>query len=116
MKRNTGRTVDASHRGVDFISASKDWAVDRDATIVRTSDGGKHWKRQHYVPGGPSLAAVCFRNDGLHGWAVGQLGTVYRTVNFVSTTTGYAVGRRVSTGAPLVIKTTNGAASWKRVK
>jgi photosystem II stability/assembly factor-like uncharacterized protein len=73
--------VDASYHGVDFITAAKGWAVGRNATIVHTVDGGRHWTRQHYVYGGPSLTDVCFRNDGQHGWAVGTAGTVFRTVN-----------------------------------
>jgi photosystem II stability/assembly factor-like uncharacterized protein len=73
--------VDASYHAVDFITAAKGWAVGRDATIVRTTDGGKHWKRQHYAPGGPSLVSVCFCRDGLHGWTVGEQGTIFRTTN-----------------------------------
>jgi len=134
--------VDASYHGVDFITAAKGWAVGRNATIVRTVDGGKHWKRQNYAYGGPSLTDVCFRNDGLHGWAVGTAGTVFRTVNggrtwslvtgfhvpdpsadlssvkFVSATTGWVCGGWAASAGGTQVpwggvwRSTNGGRTW----
>jgi photosystem II stability/assembly factor-like uncharacterized protein len=75
------RAVNAAYRGVDFVSATKGWAVGRDATIVRTTDGGRTWTRQNYQRRGPQLADICMLRDGRHGWAVGSGGAVYRTTN-----------------------------------
>ena len=75
------RAVNAAYRGVDFVSATKGWAVGRDATIVRTANGGKSWVRQNFQSGGPLLTDVCVLKDGLHGWAVGTGGAVFRTAN-----------------------------------
>jgi len=44
------------------------------------------------------------------------LGAELLAVDFVGTSTGYAVGLNLSTAKPLVIKTTNGARTWRRVK
>jgi hypothetical protein len=73
--------VDASYRGVDFITASSGWVVGRDATIVHTGNGGRTWTQQHHESGGPVLLDVCVLADGRNGWAVGEAGAVYRTAN-----------------------------------
>jgi hypothetical protein len=75
------RAVNASFRGVDFITASSGWVVGRSATIMHTSNGGRTWVRQHREATGPTLTDVNMRNDGLHGWAVGDGAAVYRTVD-----------------------------------
>jgi photosystem II stability/assembly factor-like uncharacterized protein len=138
----TANAVDASYHGVDFISASTGWAVGRDATIVRTANGGRTWTRQHYAPGGPSLNDVCFTRDGLYGWAVGTSGTVYRTANggrtwrlvtgsnvpdpsadltsvrFVNATTGWVCGGWAASASGLelpwggVWRSTDGGRTW----
>jgi photosystem II stability/assembly factor-like uncharacterized protein len=48
--------------------------------VLQTRDGGKTWSAQNYGENLPQLFAVFFRDEQT-GWAVGQLGTLMRTVD-----------------------------------
>ena len=71
--------------GVSFVDATHGWAVGGTVypadpssgfwgTVLATSDGGEHWKRQT-LPTGMDLHGVSFI-DRTHGWLVGDGGTV----------------------------------------
>jgi photosystem II stability/assembly factor-like uncharacterized protein len=50
------------------------WAVGHDAVILRTTDGGQHWKKVHYAPEEEApLLSIWFR-DEQHGIAIGAYG------------------------------------------
>lgn len=71
--------------GVDFLDADTGWAVGRNGTILRTTDGGAHWAIQlqgepanPFFGFGPVLYAVQ-SIDALAVWVVGSDDTVLRT-------------------------------------
>ena len=66
----TELTLYAAH----FVNTQRGWAVGEGGTILRTMDGGRHWKR---VPSRTSqLLTGVFFTDERRGWVVGANGTV----------------------------------------
>jgi photosystem II stability/assembly factor-like uncharacterized protein len=135
-----------SLQGIDMVTTKVGWAVgcsgphvpyaDLDAgygaVILRTTDGGRHWKYSVDRTTKPGLAAVDF-TDSKHGVAVGTSGLVARTSNggrtwwfrtigsqtlrdvqFTDAKNGVAVGgdtgTRSSSGS--IWKTTDGGLKW----
>lgn len=101
------------YQGVDFIDNQNGWLVGDNQTILRTSDGGASWNRQHHAVGAYALAKVQMWSP-TRGWAVGNGGALFATTDgsnwvqqaepsssylgpmndlcFVSSTEGWAVG------------------------
>jgi hypothetical protein len=124
--------------GIQFVSASRGWAVSQD-TILATTDGGRNWAVQYR--GRFTLTSVDFINSRV-GWAVGAgalLATwdggarwavlpepcpVIRSVHFISPDAGFAVaggtsdasaqsGPQVPEVAGVVLTTSDGGRSWR---
>lgn len=115
--------------GIHFVDTLRGWAVGDNATIVATSDGGRHWTAQT-SPVMTRLEDVFFL-DSLHGRAVGGSSAILVTtdggqnwnlqvaaeasesylyaVRFVDLTTGWIVG-----DAGLVLATSDGGQSWTK--
>lgn len=135
-----------SLEGIDMVTKKVGWAVgcsgphvpyaDLDAgygaVVLRTSDGGRHWKYQVDRTTKPGLAAVDF-TDVKHGVAVGTSGVVVRTsdggrtwwfrtigsatlrdVRFTDASNGVAVGGDTGSisGNGSIWKTSNGGVTW----
>jgi len=135
-----------SLEGIDMVTTKIGWAVGCSgphvpyadlsagygAVVLRTKDGGRHWKYQVDRTTKPGLAAVDF-TDTRHGVAVGTSGVTARTTNggkkwwfktigsatlrdvrFTSAGSGVAVGgdtgTRSSNGS--IWKTDNGGVTW----
>lgn len=81
--------VRATLTGLSFVDAQHGWAVGHDASIIRTTDGGRTWTLQSYNP---------------------ELEKPIHDVFFADTQTGYAFG---SFG--LFWQTADGGASWQEV-
>jgi photosystem II stability/assembly factor-like uncharacterized protein len=64
---------------VYFVDATHGWAVGHDATILFSSDGGKNWEVQQYLPAKEKpLLDITFKNIN-EGIAIGAYGQQYRT-------------------------------------
>lgn len=135
-----------SLEGIDMVTKKVGWAVgcsgphvpyaDLDAgygaVVLRTNDGGRHWKYQVDRTTKPGLAAVDF-TDVKHGVAVGTSGVVVRTsdgghtwwfrtigsatlrdVQFTDASNGVAVGGDTGTlsGNGCIWKTNDGGVKW----
>jgi photosystem II stability/assembly factor-like uncharacterized protein len=123
--------ADGTVFSVDATSATTAWAVGGDANgghgfIVATANGGSSWQTQLGGASTPWLSDVAFVNDSL-GWAVGEQGAVYRTidgglnwtpvdlktkadltaVSFSDAQTGWIVGV-----SEKIWRTTDGGATW----
>jgi photosystem II stability/assembly factor-like uncharacterized protein len=125
--------------GLQFVSASRGWAVSQGA-ILATTDGGAHWTAQ--LSGKLNLTSVDFISDQ-DGWAAGAtslLATtdggarwtalpepcpVIRSVHFISPVTGFAVagGQNAGGAGPAVpvtdgvaLATSDGGHSWHTMK
>jgi photosystem II stability/assembly factor-like uncharacterized protein len=59
--------------GIYFINPNLGWCVGWSGTILRTTDGGKHWEAINTDAASWSLNTVYFR-DEKHGWATGFSG------------------------------------------
>ncbi|WP_018690575.1 WD40/YVTN/BNR-like repeat-containing protein [Algicola sagamiensis] len=71
--------VSSNLTAVHFIDNRRGWAVGHHATIIHTSDGGKTWFRQLYLPDlEKPFLDVYFRN-GKEGIAIGAYGLFFRT-------------------------------------
>ena len=125
---NYGRLND-----IDFVDQQRGWAVGRHeifnggyGKIVRSDDGGLSWQEQHVIPGAyfhaieaidalnalalgevPLGPRIMLRtSDGGLSWQdVGPSQAVFRDVDFVNATTGWAVGG-------LIYKSTDGGLTW----
>jgi len=63
-----------------YVLASDAWFVGDGGLLVDTHDGGRTWRRRR-LPGDPDLGCVAFDDRGLRGWAVGEDGTLFVTLN-----------------------------------
>ncbi|WP_448212985.1 WD40/YVTN/BNR-like repeat-containing protein [Colwellia sp. MEBiC06753] len=73
--------VQSTLTAVTFVDALHGWAVGHDAVILATTDGGKSWQIQQYLPAKEKpLLDVVFR-DKTHGVAIGAYGMFYRTTD-----------------------------------
>lgn len=70
---STSTLTALTHRGASV------WATGHDATILKSSDGGLHWRRVHFAPEAQSpLLDIAFVDDK-HGFAVGAYGSLLET-------------------------------------
>ncbi|HLX11878.1 MAG TPA: YCF48-related protein, partial [Bacteroidota bacterium] len=83
--------VGADLYGCDIIKGGNAWAVGDSGVIIHSTDGGRHWKRQH---SGTSvrLKSVSFLADGLRGWACGAGGTLLSSEDGGAHWTSIALG------------------------
>ncbi len=73
---------------IDFVDMQHGWATDG-ITLYNTSDGGQHWAK---LSPGANFKQVTF-------------------LSFVSSTTGWAIGRQSNTSS-FLLKTTDGGKTW----
>ena len=123
-------TPQASHTpstlmSVQFQTVQNGWVVGTGGTILRTTDGGKRWKRM--ASGTSTLLTAIFFADSSNGWVTGAGGFLSRTTNggeswsqqaldtqqplyavsFSSLTVGWVVG-----GGGTIFHTTDGGQHW----
>jgi photosystem II stability/assembly factor-like uncharacterized protein len=84
---------------VKFYDSSLGWAVGWKSTILRTTDGGRHWNATN-VPGGISLEGIDMVTKKI-GWAVGCSGP---HVPYADLDAGYGA---------VVLRTSDGGLNWK---
>lgn len=73
--------VDSTLTHVFFIDEDNGWIVGHDAVILHSSDGGKSWHIQQYLPElERPLFDITFK-DPNNGIAIGAYGLFYRTIN-----------------------------------
>ena len=88
------RTGPTQLRGVSLTSATAGFAVGTGANaVLHTTTGGASWT---------AISSPLAKN--------------LQAVDFTSATIGYAVGRTAAGTAPMILKTTNAAASWTAVR
>lgn len=66
--KDLGLSTSSSFQSVSFTDALHGWAVDSDATIIATVDGGAHWIRQK--SGIKNELENVYFTDPQHGWIV----------------------------------------------
>ncbi len=121
------------------VSDKVAWAVGSGG-VFRTADGGRSWSLAYVSP--EPLFGIAAATDGLHGWAVGGLGTILRTedggatwltqptatvanlshIAILDNNTALAAG--IGTGysdvggfgAHTLLRTDNGGASWNELR
>jgi photosystem II stability/assembly factor-like uncharacterized protein len=127
-----GPAVDEDLEAVSFPDVTHGWVVGGiGGPVIRsTSDGGTHWRAQHFA-GQYGLSGVSFV-DNRHGWAVGADNTVIATtdggatwraenphiaragdvfgVSFIDTRHGWIVGEN-----GLIEETADGGRTWTRL-
>lgn len=68
---------------VDFPTANTGYAVGKDQTILKTTDGGKSWKILNFAPAYDAVAGAEYRKvkffDADNGFIAGAFGTLLRT-------------------------------------
>ena len=133
--------VEASLRGVSAVSAKVAWASGAGGTVLRTVDGGEHWSKVD-VPGAAELDFRDVHAFSDHVAVImsagpGDKSRVYRTVDggrhwtqvlqnrdekgffdsiaFADASSGALVGDPVD-GHFVVYTTSDGGATWRRVK
>lgn len=62
---------------VYFVNQFIGWAAGEEGTILKTTNGGRIWKRQ-YSPSNYSIRSVFFPTESI-GWAVGGCATILKT-------------------------------------
>ena len=111
-------------RGVQFIDASRGWAVGDGGTIITTANGGTTWN-SGYSTTSADLHAISFA-DAEHGWAVGAGGAIQATTDAgiswkaqdsltTATLNGVAFGDvrdGYAVGGSTIRATTDGGATW----
>lgn len=111
------RATESELVGLDFVDASNGAAISDGGIVFSTSDGGTTWtasndrsiltQRYSFGSNGDAGAnGIAFVGDK-EGWAFGSRET---------TATGAKAGSVASETHPLVVRTTDGGASWKEVR
>ncbi len=130
--------VDRAIYNVDFINAQNGLAIGQDGLILKTSDGGKTWKKitlelplQDWQAAQPHIFSMSRGTDPNKVWAVGPAGTVIHSenggdtwenlslgrdvtlngVSFASDTEGWVVGEFGT-----ILHTTDGGKTWQEQK
>lgn len=116
---------EATLLGMFFRDAQLGWAVGSGGTILKTTDGGKKWKK--VASGTTALLTAVYFQDARHGWVVGANGTVRMSqdggetwtpkivssqaplygIAFATPTKGWLVG-----GNGTILQTADGGATW----
>lgn len=71
--------VRAALTALHFIDAEQGWAVGHDATILKTTDGGRSWTLQNFEPAREEPFHDVMFFDAQHGIAIGAYGLAYET-------------------------------------
>jgi photosystem II stability/assembly factor-like uncharacterized protein len=71
----------ATLNAISCVDANTCWVVGHDAVILKTSDGGKSWAKQHFEPEleKPFIDVLFF--DAQHGFAIGAYGLFKETLD-----------------------------------
>ena len=69
----------ANLTSVFFIDPMNGWAAGHDSVILRTSDGGRNWKKVYSDPEDERPILDLWFRDALHGYAVGAYGLFLTT-------------------------------------
>lgn len=64
-----------------FVDEQNGWAVGHDATILRTTDGGKTWRLQNFEPELEKAFLAVLFVDAQNGYAAGAFGLLYGTTD-----------------------------------
>ncbi len=133
--------ADAPLRAVQFVDENEGWAVGDDGLILRTSDAGKTWERQHTgtraslralhfltpytgwvvgrveLPGGGSSGVVLATADGGLKWKVVSYNSVpgLNVVKFFDERTGVAAGDGGDSHPAGLFHTIDGGKTWRAV-
>jgi photosystem II stability/assembly factor-like uncharacterized protein len=118
---------------IHFVDENNGWVVGNAGTIVSTTNGGTVWTSQNSGIT-TDLNSISFTNTN-NGWASGQAGVIVHTSNggvtwtsqttntiiriytveFLDNLNGWAAGGEYSTDSPIILRTTNGGASWVNI-
>lgn len=79
--------VNVTLTAVAFADANHGWAVGHDATILHTTDGGKTWALQRFVPEKGEPLLNVFAIDAQHAFGVGAYGMFLQTADAGATWT-----------------------------
>jgi photosystem II stability/assembly factor-like uncharacterized protein len=71
--------VNVTLTAVAFADAKNGWAVGHDATILHTTDGGKTWTLQRFMPEKGEPLLNVFAIDAQHAYGVGAYGMFLQT-------------------------------------
>lgn len=76
------RYIKSEPTQVYFFGDQNGWIIGRDAMILHTNDGGKHWVRQHAPESIPytNLQKIAFATPQ-EGWVSGDYGTILHTID-----------------------------------
>src|SRR5215217_8188627 len=72
-------TTEATLMGIHFLDAQNGWAVGASGTVLKTTDGGKKWKKA--VTGTRATLTSVFFVDRQKGWVTGSAGMLRRTLD-----------------------------------
>jgi len=73
--------INVTLTAVAFADANHGWAVGHDATILHTTDGGKTWTLQRFMPEKGEPLLNVFAVDATHAYGVGAYGMFLQTVD-----------------------------------
>lgn len=73
--------IQSTLTSVYFHNENLGWAVGHDASILHTSDGGKNWIVQQFLPSLEKPFLDVIFNNGNEGIAIGAYGQFYRTMD-----------------------------------
>ena len=118
--------------GIDFVNASTGWVVGDSGTILKSTTGGVTWVSQSsgtvqqlqavdfldastgFAVGGCDGCAdgvILKTTDGGLTWVRKDSGDALNSVQFVSSSTGWAVGSDINANG-LILNTTDGGETW----
>ena len=116
----------AALKKIQFVDSANGWTVGEKGTLLATSDGGAHWRRQTALDSTIGLTSLSFI-DQHRGWVIGGYDAIATTsdggstwtrqtsplrmsmsdVRFTSRDTGWIVG------SSRVLRTFDGGTSWQ---